>query len=69
MANAKLALEELYCLTSRQMNFNPEAAVIVTKFPPKTITYLIKFIATSQVLTRLHQKIENSIFLEKKRFN
>ena len=28
-ANAKLALEELYCLISGQMNANPEAAVIV----------------------------------------
>uniref|UniRef100_A0A3B3I9A9 Reverse transcriptase domain-containing protein n=1 Tax=Oryzias latipes TaxID=8090 RepID=A0A3B3I9A9_ORYLA len=28
-ANAKLALEELYCLISRQMNSNSEAAVIV----------------------------------------
>ena len=28
-ANHKLALEELYCLISRQMNANPEAAVIV----------------------------------------
>uniref|UniRef100_A0A3B5QBX0 Reverse transcriptase domain-containing protein n=1 Tax=Xiphophorus maculatus TaxID=8083 RepID=A0A3B5QBX0_XIPMA len=28
-ANAKLALEELYCLISVQMNSNPEAAVIV----------------------------------------
>ena len=28
-ANAKLALEELYCLISGQMNDNPEAAVIV----------------------------------------
>lgn len=29
LANAKSALEELYCLTSSQMNTNPEAAVIV----------------------------------------
>lgn len=28
-ANAKLALEELYCLISSNMNANPEAAVIV----------------------------------------
>lgn len=28
-SSAKLALEELYCLISNQMNFNPEAAVIV----------------------------------------
>ncbi|KAI3360649.1 hypothetical protein L3Q82_002514 [Scortum barcoo] len=28
-ANAKLALEELYCMISLQMNNNPEAAVIV----------------------------------------
>ncbi len=28
-ANARLALEELYCLISSQMNTNPEAAVIV----------------------------------------
>ena len=28
-ANAKLALEELYCLISSNMNTNPEAAVIL----------------------------------------
>lgn len=67
--NAELVLEELYCLISKQVNLNPEAAVIVAgdfnhvlpksvlpkfrkfTFPPETITYWIRFIATSQGVT------------------